>query len=147
MAARVVGIAIKTEHRQPLTEVESADIVDAGLVGNVAQSDHRRVTLMAKEHWTTVQEELSTDLPWITRRANILVEGMDMAGSMGKTLSIGNVQLRVEGETYPCGLMDEYCEGLKLALTPDCRAGVHARVLQEGSITIGDTISASEGSY
>lgn len=143
MSARIVGIALKTAHREPLEEVESVEVVDAGLVGNVEQKEHRRVTLMAREDWATVQEELSMDLPWITRRANILVEGMDMAGSMGKTLTVGGVELLVEGETYPCGLMDEYFEGLKLALTPNCRAGVHARVVQGGAIAVGDTISVS----
>jgi MOSC domain-containing protein YiiM len=144
MSATIVSIAIKREKRQALDEVERAEINAQGVVGNIVQSDHRRVTLMSREHWAQVQTELSMDLPWTTRRANILVTGMDMAGSMGKTLTIGDVKLLVEGETVPCGLMDDYFEGLKLALAPDYRGGVCARVLNGGNIANGDTISVSE---
>lgn len=144
MDARIAGIAVKTAHRQPLEEVAEADVQDSGIVGNVAQSDHRRVTLLSREQWEQVQTELSMDLPWTTRRANILVEGMDLGATMGKTLSIGEVELRIEGETHPCGLMDEYCLGLKTALVPDCRGGVHARVISTGKIAVGDTVSVAE---
>lgn len=141
MAPRIAGIAIKEEHRQPLVEVERAEIVESGLVGNVSQSDRRRVTLMAREQWEAVQSELGTDLPWITRRANILTEGLTMGGLMGKSLKIGDAELLVEGETVPCDLMDEYFHGLKEVLTPDCRGGVYARVIRAGEIGVGDTIS------
>lgn len=141
MSARVAGIAVKTAHRQPLEETDSVAIQESGIVGNVGQSDHRRVTLLSREQWEQVQSELDMDLPWTTRRANILVEGMDLGGTMGKTIAIGDVRLRVEGETHPCGLMDTYFQGLKTALAPDCRGGVHARVLAAGIISVGDTVS------
>ena len=141
MSGRVAGLAVKTGHRQPLEEAETVEIQETGIVGNVGQSDRRRVTLLSREQWEQVQSELSMDLPWTTRRANILVEGMDLGSTLGKTILIGDVQLRVEGETHPCGLMDTYFEGLCQALVPECRGGVHARVLGTGSVSLGDTIS------
>lgn len=140
MASSVVGIAIKEAHRAPLVEVEQAEIVDSGLVGNVEQKEHRRVTLMDRRQWAEVQSELGMELPWTTRRANILTEGLVMADLMGKSLQIGDVELLVEGETVPCGLMDEYFPGLNEALKPDWRGGAYARVVKPGEIRVGDTI-------
>lgn len=146
MAGRVVGIAIKEQHRQPLVAVEAAEVLESGLAGNVPQSDRRRVTLLAREDWEAVQSELGMGLDWKTRRANILTEGLEMPRLMGKYLVIGDLTLRVEGETEPCDVMDGCFSGLKRALMPNFRGGVHARVIRSGSIRLGDTIQVADES-
>jgi MOSC domain-containing protein YiiM len=141
MSGKIVAIAIKEAHGQPLVEVEQAEVIDSGLNGNVAQKGHRQVTLMSREQWSEVQSELSAEIPWTTRRANILTEGVDMTDIIGKSLKIGDIELKIECETEPCGLMEKSCQGLLNALTPDCRGGVCARVISTGSLKIGDTVS------
>ncbi len=141
MAGRVVAMAVRKGEREPMVDVtEDRAIVGEGLSGDERASGQRGVTLLSREQWAETMAELSADLPWQTRRANILVEGVDLAGSVGKTLKLDNVELRIWGETRPCALMDEYHAGLKDALKPNMRAGVHGEVIKGGLVTTGDFV-------
>lgn len=141
MMGRIVSLALKPEHRGPMREVTEAVIADSGLVGNVGQAAHRRVTLISREQWDDVLNLLDTSLPWHTRRANVLVEGLSLGGLIGRRVRLGAAELRINGETEPCGRMDQLHPGLRRALEPDCRGGVYGEVLEPGPIRVGDTIS------
>ena len=85
--------------------------------------------------------ELGKDLPWTTRRANLLVDGIALPQAAGDVIEIGDVKLKVELETDPCSRMEEQFAGLKQALTPDWRGGVCCTVLSGGTVAIGDSVS------
>ena len=143
---KVVAIALKRTHGAPLEEVEKAEVGEEGLDGNVHQRAERRITFLSKEQWAEVERELDTTLPWTTRRANILVEGLDLAATLGKSLQLGDVRVRINGETEPCGQMEAAQPGLLDALKPECRGGVYGTVVDTGSIRVGDTIQVLEES-
>ena len=125
-----------------MQEVPQADAVEGrGLIGDVRASARRGITFLSQEQWNVVLNELQATLPWHTRRANVLVTGLDLTATVGKRLSIGEVLVEILGETEPCDLMDQQHFGLRAALTPDYRAGVHGRVLSSGTIRIGDAIA------
>ena len=65
---------------------------------------------------------------------------MRFTESRGQRLRIGAVLFEVLGETRPCGLMDDVCQGLGDALAPDWRGGVFSRVLEGGEIRVGDPV-------
>lgn len=137
----VRGIAIKREHGAPMDLVEEVAVTEAGLDGNIAQSDLRRVTLISQEQWAETLDELGADLPWQTRRANILVGGIVRMGDLiAKTVTLGGVTLRINGETRPCSQMDGFREGLQLALRPEGRGGVYGSVVEGGAIRVGDRV-------
>jgi len=100
----------------------------------------RSLTLMSIEHWRDVCEELGVQLPWTMRRANLLVEGLELASAIGKPIHIGQVRVWIHGETKPCQLMDDQYQGLLDTLKPDFRGGVYGQVLNEGTIYIGDSL-------
>ena len=137
----VAGLALKPTKGQPLKLVDAMEIKPRGIVGNIEQDAHRRITLISKERWNETNAELGTDLSWETRRSNILVEGINLGDCIGKRVQIGGVTLQINGETEPCGLMNTLCQGLMQALTPDYRGGVYGSVESEGNIAIGDTVS------
>jgi len=116
--------------------------VDGGLEGDVPQkSPERGITFISIEQWREVMAEMGLDLPWYTRRANVLVEGMDLAGLVGRTVRVGqSVLVEILGESEPCGLMTQIQPGLREALTPQCRGGVYGRVRTGGTIAVGDVI-------
>ena len=97
---------------------------------------------LSAERWTDAVRELGRDLPWHTRRANVLSEGIDLASTIGQRLRIGEVEIEVYDETRPCKLMDEACPGLRLALKPDKRGGVVGEVVRGGVIRVGGVIVA-----
>lgn len=119
-----------------------------GIEGDLPASSHRAVTLLSSEHWRQTCAELGKELPWHTRRANVLVEagpgslsGGGLGPWIGQAVRIGEVGLQIEGETKPCALMDRLHAGLRAALAPDVRAGVHGRVTCGGRIRVGDLVT------
>ena len=101
----------------------------------------RQVTLISADAWRDVCVELGKELPWTTRRANLLVEGVELPRASGDVIEIGDVRLRVEQEVDPCSRMEEQCAGLKQALTPEWRGGVGCTVLSGGEVSVGDDVT------
>lgn len=141
LTGTITALAIKSAHGAPMTESDEVNVTLEGINGNVHQRDHRRITFLSTELWAATCEELGVDLPWTTRRANVLVSNLDFSDLIGKNLRVGDVEVHVYGETHPCGQMDDAAPGLQAAMVPNLRGGVHGRVLQEGTIRSGDTIS------
>jgi MOSC domain-containing protein YiiM len=80
------------------------------------------------------------ELPWTTRRANLLVEGVRLPRARGGILQIGPVKLEVTNQTVPCSRMDEAFGGLMKALYPEWRGGVTCAVLEGGDVALGDAV-------
>ena len=140
MTGRLKAISRHAVSGGPIETIDSAAITEEdGVEGNVRKSRRRRVTVIAAEAWAAACAELDADLPWTLRRANLLVEGLDLPREPGARLRIGDVVLEVTQETGPCALMDAQHAGLKAALTPDWRGGVSCMVIEEGRVTVGDT--------
>lgn len=116
---------------------------EAGVAGDFrGRPGRRQVTVLSREDWTDACHELDRDLPWTTRRANLLVGGFRFGpASVGQILSIGDLRLEITGETDPCERMTAACPGLREALTPDWRGGVCCRVLSGAEIRIDDPAS------
>lgn len=140
MIGRVLAIARRSRTRAPMETLNAATIsVAAGVDGDHrGQLRRRQVTVITREGWEAACADLGQALPWTTRRANILVEGLALAEATGRTIRIGEVALRITGETDPCSRMEEQAPGLRQALTPDWRGGVTCDVAQGGEVAIGD---------
>jgi len=136
----IVGLAVKTAHGAPMELVDSVSVTEEGIEGNVHQRNERRITLLSKEQWVEMQTELGGDLPWTTRRANVLVEGLPLGDLIGKTLQVGGIEVHLYGETHPCGQMEAAQAGLQATMTPECRGGVHGSVVSGGEVRVGDTV-------
>jgi MOSC domain-containing protein YiiM len=138
---KIVAIAVRTEKLGPMREIERAEAaLGGGIAGDVPVKPQRGVTLISREQWDETMAELHADLPWHTRRANVLVEGLNLSELVGLVVRLGDVELHIHGETKPCGLMDQFYDGLQTALAPDMRAGVHGQVIAAGTFAVGDSI-------
>jgi MOSC domain-containing protein YiiM len=141
----VRSIALRTAVRGPMKEVAAARAAaDGGLEGDVATSPRRGITFLATGQWSDVTRELGAELPWHTRRANVLVDAPKLGHLIGKTVRVGEVEVGVLAETKPCELMDALHQGLRSALAPDCRGGVHGRVLRGGRFQVGDVVVVAD---
>jgi len=119
---------------------EATAVAGKGLEGNVDRSRRRQVTLIEREVWERLMRELDADVPPTARRANLMVSGVSLANTRGRTLRVGAVRLAIGGETTPCERMDEALPGLRAAMRPDWGGGVFAQVLDDGLLTVGDDV-------
>jgi MOSC domain-containing protein YiiM len=138
----VLRIFIRPKRGALIYEMAAREIVvGTGLEGDHFKKGSRQVTLLSKEAWNEACNDLGASLDPITRRANLLVEGVDLKNSKDKVLLVGqDIQIKITGETKPCRLMDDAHPGLKDALKPDWRGGVFGEVLQGGIVRKGDLI-------
>jgi len=139
---KVLQIAIREASRAPLQMLDAAEVTtDKGVVGDYRGAvSKRKVTIVAKEAWEAACRDLGIDIDWTARRANVLVEGVDLNDTVGKKLHLGDVVLEITGETTPCPRMDEAQDGLQNALEPDWRAGASCVVHTEGELRVGDAV-------
>ena len=144
MIGRLIGIARAAEKMGPLEELEEATItVATGLEGDRrgAKPD-RQISILFRDGWEDACRDAGAELPWLTRRANLYVEGLDRPRVAGGRIVIGQVVLEVTEETRPCALMEAAFAGLRAAMRPDWRGGVLCRVIEGGEIALGDGVSA-----
>jgi len=137
------AIAIKNRSRVAMQVIDSAQITVAnGILGDFRGTQQgRQITILSESAWRKACAEVDADLPWTTRRANLLIDEVEFDDSyVGKTVRIGEVELMVTRQTDPCSLMDAQHQGLTAALAPDWRGGICCNVIKPGKIRIGDQI-------
>ncbi len=140
-AGIVRAIAFRPTDSDQMREIEECRVlVDRGLELENRPPGRRSLTLLSRESWSDTCRDLRADLPWWLRRANLLVEGLDLAATVGHTVEIGAIRVYIHDETRPCKLMDEQHAGLRAALKGELRGGVFGQVLNEGVIRVGDEI-------
>ncbi|MFT5219413.1 MAG: MOSC domain-containing protein YiiM [Planctomycetota bacterium] len=140
----IKSIAIRAKSRDPMQVIDQASIsVAMGISGDFRGSQkNRQVTILSESAWRSTCDSIGADLPWTTRRANILVDGVEFSESdIGTRIQIGDCELEISEETDPCALMDSQHQGLKAALMPDWRGGVCCNVIKAGNIKVGDSLT------
>ena len=143
--ATLQGIAVRGASRAPMREVQEASVtVPDGIVEDYRGTGLRQVTFIDAGQWRQVVGELGVDLPWHTRRANLLVGGLDLPGTVGSRLRIGDCLFEIQGETEPCERMNELQAGLRAGLAPEMRGGVWGKVLESGHIRVGQSVEIEE---
>lgn len=139
---RLEAIWIKRCKRGPMDERREAAVrAGRGIEGNANQGGRRQVTILSREAWEELARELGEPLDPRSRRANLLVSGVDLRDSRGRLLLVGDVRVRIHGETRPCERMEEAHGGLRGALRTDWRGGAFGEVLDDGTLSVGDSVT------
>ncbi|MEM7766636.1 MAG: MOSC domain-containing protein [Pseudomonadota bacterium] len=145
----LIGIAVRPARKAPMETRDAVSVaVSGGLDGDHAgKYPDRIVTVMAREAWHAALAELGLPetgdraLPWTTRRANLLTDGVELPRAEGGVIAIGALRLEVTGQTWPCKRMEEAQPGLLKALAKDWRGGVTCRVLVPGEVAVRDAVA------
>lgn len=140
--AELLGIWVKRAHRGAMDATPSATLVAGrGLQGDATQGGRRQVTILSLERWTALTAHLPGPPAPALRRANLLVNGVDLTSARGRVLRIGEARVRIYGETRPCRQMEEACPGLQAALDPAWAGGAFGEVVGSGEITLGAPVA------
>jgi MOSC domain-containing protein YiiM len=147
MPGEVAALWIKRFKHGPMDPALFAEaVVGRGLAGNANQGGRRQVTLIDEARWREVQEELGVAVDASLRRANVMLRGIDLEKTHGRSLRIGPCVIRIYNETRPCSQMEEAHAGLRAALSPRWRGGAFGEVMEGGVIRVGDAVEWDEGS-
>ncbi|KQN90072.1 molybdenum cofactor biosysynthesis protein [Sphingomonas sp. Leaf231] len=147
MTGTLLGIARHARSRAPMELVDRVEVtVDGGIRGDFrgamrGKPYRRQVTLIERGDWAAAMTEVGQTIAWQERRANLLVDGIDLPQVAGIRLRIGtNVVVAITRECDPCERMEAIAAGLRAALTADWRGGACAMVVEGGWIAAGDEI-------
>ena len=113
---------------------------ELGLIDNANRGGRRQVTIISRERWIAISEMLGVQLDPSTRRANLMISGLELAHSRGRIVTIGSARLLINGETRPCERMEEAYPGLQAAMRERWGGGAFAEVLDGGEIRVGDHV-------
>ncbi|MFL6260863.1 MAG: MOSC domain-containing protein [Thermoanaerobaculia bacterium] len=145
MRGRLRAIYLKRFKKGPMDPRGTATLMAGkGLEGNANQGGRRQVVLLSEEAWNDATAELGMPLDPSTRRGNLLLSGVDLEKTRGRTLRIGPARLRIFMECTPCYQMEQACPGLQEFLRPHWRGGACAEVLEGGEIRIDDEVEWEE---
>lgn len=140
--ATLERIWLKRAKGGPMDPVDTGLLeVNGGLRGNANRGGRRQVTIISRERWTELMDALGADLPPTTRRANLMVSGLDLQNSRGRVLRIGETRLQINGETRPCEQMEAAHAGLQSLMKERWGGGAFAEVVDGGEIRVGDDVA------
>ena len=139
MPGEVLQIWIKRFKGGPMDAAADARLTAGmGIEGNANRGGRRQVTIIDEARWREAEAELGASVDPVSRRANLMLRGIDLERSNGKLLRVGSSVIRVFNETRPCALMDAMHPGLRAALGPRWRGGAFGEVVESGVIQVGD---------
>ena len=105
-------------------------------------SRHRHVTVQSAEHLALAEQSLGSPVTPAGTRRNVTLSHGDVPTAPGSRITIGEVELEVVRVAAPCRILDdEIVPGAAAALRR--RAGSVCRILEGGTITVGDTVALS----
>ena len=134
---RVVAIFLSPRHGLPMkAHAEAQAKENHGLEGDAhARPDSRRQVLLLEAE--TLQE---FGVAPGALKENIVTEGIGVAGLRPDTcLQVGGALLEVTMDCAPCAFVDSVRTGLQERLRG--RRGTLARVIQTGTVRLGDPVS------
>lgn len=147
MAGTVVGIFTAPGESAPTrARDEVVAVAGRGLQGDryheSNESDHDpadEITLIEAEGLRLSEDERGVTLDPGEHRRNVVVEGLDLLGLVGHTISVGEAEVEVVADNPPCKYLQSLT-GKPVLLGLKGKGGVRGRIAKGGTIRLGDPV-------
>ncbi len=140
-------IGLRPGRDEPMLSVGSVNATNTdGLEGDrYSKGDGKRqVTLIQAEHLQAVASMLGKQhVEPATVRRNIVVRGINLLALKGKSFRAGNAVLEYTGLCHPCSKMERVL-GAGGYNAMRGHGGITARVLTDGNMAIGDSVTLAD---
>ena len=140
--AEVVSIHIAAERNGPAQALAEARVVaDHGIDGDWRSHprNSRQLTLIEEEGLLATGSRLGLTVPPGASRRQVVVRGISLNATVGKTLRLGRVLVTVTDRCDPCENMERtIAPGARLAMAT--HGGICARVVEGGTLRVGDQV-------
>ncbi len=146
----VTWIGVRPARNEAVNVVQKVEAIPGqGLVGDRFKgtpTSARQVTLIQAEHLPAVAAMLERNSidPALLRR-NIVVQGINLLALKGKQFKIGTAVFEMTGHCHPCSKM-EAALGYGGYNAMRSHGGITAKVVKQGIIQSGDSVSVLDGS-
>lgn len=141
----VEWIGLRSQRRGPVTVVETVELdTSAGVIGdhyNNSKRGTRHVTLIQREDLNAIASYLAQEVTPEQLRRNIVVSGINLLALKDKQFRLGTALLEMTGECHPCSRMEETF-GVGGYNAVRSHGGITARVLESGTVRVGDALVA-----
>jgi len=143
--ATVFNIGISKNFKGKMESVPSIEaIAGKGLVNDrYFKSDNKnlnQITLIEKEKIDYFNKLIKSSIPYIDFRRNIITEGIELNGLVGRKIAIGEITILIHDLCQPCKNLQESLNQKNLVKQLLNKSGLRCEILTSGKINVGDEI-------
>ena len=142
----VYEIGITEKNNQEIEKKESIEVVASkGIIGDRYfhdfNGDREQITLIESENIDYYNNTFNTKFTYLEFRRNIVTKNIQLNDLVGKTITVGEVKLKVNDLCRPCKNLQNRLGKDNIIKEFLRRGGLRCEILSSGTINIGDKIT------
>tara|TARA_Y100001970_G_scaffold207924_1_gene253357 strand:- start:1763 stop:2209 length:447 start_codon:yes stop_codon:yes gene_type:complete len=142
----VYEIGITEKNNQEIEKKESIEVVASkGIIGDRYfhdfNGDREQITLIESENIDYYNNTFNTKFTYLEFRRNIVTKNIQLNDLVGKTITVGEVKLKVNDLCRPCKDLQNRLGKDNIIKEFLRRGGLRCEILSSGTINIGDKIT------
>ncbi len=144
----VYEIGITKKNNQEIEKKENIEVVASkGIVGDRYfhdfNGDREQITLIESENIDYYNNTFNTKFTYLEFRRNIVTKNIQLNDLVGKTITVGEIKLKVNDLCRPCKDLQNRLGKDNIVKEFLRRGGLRCEILSSGTINIGDKITIS----
>ena len=141
----VYEIGITEKNNQEIEKKESIEVVASkGILGDRYfhdfNGDREQITLIESENIDYYNNTFNTKFTYLEFRRNIVTKNIQLNDLVGKTITVGEIKLKVNDLCRPCKNLQNRLGQNNIIKEFLKRGGLRCEILTSGFINVGDKI-------
>ena len=143
--SKIIEIGITEESNKEIEKVKFIDVVAGKGIKddryyNDVTEERKQLTLIESENIDYYNKAFNTNFTYLEFRRNLVTQNIQLNDLIGKTLSIGEIKIKVHDLCRPCKTLQEKLGKDNIIKEFLRRGGLRCEILNSGTIKIGDNI-------